>query len=224
MATFQKLTDNWNSLSNAEKIALFQSVKYEASIEDLKKLGKPFKILIYNEEDDILEGSITATPPPQLVVQTVLINTSGYTTINTVKINSLISGNSTIRIVATTDRVNYYAYNADNGEWTTVNLTINDVLENGMEQTQTSSVPPDAWDKLTEKNKKLGFAIAFSPILVEEDCAVTDITLNIKPKGAWMSQVKGTVYDYSYVNDETLRMKLYKNGTYRINYNPGYDK
>jgi hypothetical protein len=35
------------------------------------------------------------------------------------------------------------------------------------------------------------------------------------------SLVKGTDYDYEYVGIDVLQVKLYKNGDFRINYNPG---
>lgn len=225
MATFQKLTDNWNSLSNAEKIALFQSVEDEATIEDLKKLGKPFKILIYNEEDDILEGSITATPPPQLVVQTVLINTSGYNTINTVSINTILSNKSNIRIAVTSNKTDFYIYDAENESWEIIKLDVANILANGMNSTQVAAVPSEGWTKLTSKDKALGFALAFLPTNdVADNCAVTDITLNVDKKGPWESQVQGTTYDYSYPNNETLQLKIYKSGSYKINYNPGFSE
>lgn len=221
MATFQKLADNWDALTNAEKIALFQSVDGEATIADLQSLGQPFKILTYSEDSDQPSCTVNAAPFDQVVVPTTLIDCSGYDAINSVAVTNTVSSTSSIRIAVTNDKNTYYVYDTTDTKWVEVDKTTDAVLINGMTADEVAAVPADGWLTIFSAKKAIGFAVAFSMGAATDDCAIADLTLNVDKKGPWESQVQGAVYDYSYTNNATLQVKLYKDGTYKINYNPG---
>ena len=59
MATWTKLADNWESLTNDEKVALFQNVTTDIpSITDLKAMGK-VKIISLTENESIKQVKST---------------------------------------------------------------------------------------------------------------------------------------------------------------------
>lgn len=69
-----KVADNWDALSDTEKIALFEGASYaQPEIEDLRKLGK-FKVVTYSKENEQLTCNIVATPKVQIVLPKDLLN------------------------------------------------------------------------------------------------------------------------------------------------------
>lgn len=59
MATWTKLADNWESLTNDEKVALFQNVSTDIpSITDLQAMGK-VKIISLTENESIKQVKST---------------------------------------------------------------------------------------------------------------------------------------------------------------------
>lgn len=71
--TFVKVANNWNALTDAEKIALFKATNYEVpTAAELATLGK-FKVVSYAESDDQPICQIRAVPKDQLVLPKGLI-------------------------------------------------------------------------------------------------------------------------------------------------------
>jgi hypothetical protein len=67
----------------------------------------------------------------------------------------------------------------------------------------------------------LGFAYYLEMQDITDSASIADISINVEVMGPLKSLVKGTDYDYEYVGIDVLQVKLYKNGDFRINYNPG---
>ena len=81
-----KVADNWDALSDSEKIALFESARYELPhIEELRKLGK-FRVATYSKENINAECSLSATPNAQIVLPKDLLNIKQVEDINKITI------------------------------------------------------------------------------------------------------------------------------------------
>ena len=91
-----KVADNWDALSGAEKIALFESASYEQpDIEDLIALGK-FRVVTYSKENVRPKLLIGATPKPQIVLPKELLNIKQVEDINKITITKNIVNNTTL--------------------------------------------------------------------------------------------------------------------------------
>ena len=85
-----KIADNWDSLSNSQKEALFSDVGYEqASSNELETLGK-FKIITYGKENEKVDCFVDATPKVQTVLPKDLINIKQVENINKITITQTI--------------------------------------------------------------------------------------------------------------------------------------
>ena len=69
-----KVADNWDALSDTEKIALFEGASYEQpEVNELRKLGK-FKVVTYSKENEQIGCSIVGAPKVQIVLPKDLLN------------------------------------------------------------------------------------------------------------------------------------------------------
>ena len=93
-----KVADNWDALSDLEKIALFEAAGYEQpEIEDLRTLGK-FRVVTYSKENEQITCNIAATPKAQIVLPKDLLNIKQVEDINKItitqnKVDKLITVN-----------------------------------------------------------------------------------------------------------------------------------
>lgn len=90
-----KVADNWDALSDIEKIALFESASYEQSdIEDLRAIGK-FRIVTYSKQNIKPSCLVEATPKPQIVLPKELLNIKQVEDINKITIIKNIANSTT---------------------------------------------------------------------------------------------------------------------------------
>nr|DAQ27926.1 MAG TPA: Concanavalin A-like lectin/glucanase superfamily protein [Caudoviricetes sp.] len=81
-----KVADNWDALSDTEKVALFEAASYaQPEIEDLRKLGK-FRVVTYSKDNEQAICSISATPKVQIVLPKDLLNIKQVEDINKITI------------------------------------------------------------------------------------------------------------------------------------------
>ena len=81
-----KVAENWDALSDSEKIALFESAGYEQpELEELKKLGK-FRVVTYSKKNEKVECSLSATPKVQIILPKELLNIKQTEDINKITI------------------------------------------------------------------------------------------------------------------------------------------
>lgn len=81
-----KVADNWDALSDAEKIALFEAASYaQPEIEDLRALGK-FRVVAYSKENEQVTCNLVATPKVQIVLPKDLLNIKQVEDINKITI------------------------------------------------------------------------------------------------------------------------------------------
>lgn len=90
-----KVADNWDALSDSEKIALFELVGYEQpDIEDLRAIGK-FRIVTYSKQNIKPSCLVEATPKPQIVLPKELLNIKQVEDINKITIIKNIANSTT---------------------------------------------------------------------------------------------------------------------------------
>ena len=77
-----KVADNWDALSDTEKVALFDA---QPEIEDLRALGK-FRVVAYSKENEQVTCNVVATPKVQIVLPKDLLNIKQAEDINKITI------------------------------------------------------------------------------------------------------------------------------------------
>lgn len=216
MGTWQKLADDWSVLSDAEKIALFEGTGYSKPTgAELEAIGEPFKIAIYDVVSSGQSLEIHGVPKEQTVVPLQLISVGSFANVYKIDFVYDVTGNGSIRLAATNNLTDYYVYNSATGTWDSI--LIEDIGTDGMLISTISNLTSSAWNTLNI-SEGVAFAYVISMDSSSDTASVDKLTFEGDTSNSYRSQVKGTIYDYEYISDDILRIKIYANGHYKINY------
>ena len=214
--TWQKLANDWDALSDADKIALFEGTAHNVPTgAELMALNEPFKVAIYDVVQTGQHLYIEGIPKRQTIVPNTLISTQMFETIDRISLDFAMSGDGDIKVALTVNLVDYFVYNDSTAQWNLIALSDIDTL--GMSPVALNSYGQSVWNKLDLRG---GVAFAYS-LEIDNKTDEADVdTLNFTgdANGTWVSQKKGDVFDYEYVADNILRVHIYSNGDYKINY------
>ena len=212
--SWQILATDWNSLTDAEKEALFKGTNHQLpTIAELTALGK-FKVAIYDDYSTQHKYQIKAVPFNQVVKPVKLISTKSFNNIDSITISSLVSTDAILKIAVTTDLKDYKVYNSSTGEWD----VISDIETEGRIPSDIASIPSSAWDILLKESEGIGFEYFMSIENISDVCKTDSLTLQVDMKGSWQSALKGTDFNYGYPANDQLKVVLLKDGSYKINY------
>lgn len=220
-STFQKLADDWTTLSDTEKIALFTATEGETpTIDELKTIGK-FKVLTYSEDNDLQTCEISAVPKDQIILPNKLINLNAYETVHSISMTSTTtSDTASVKVAFTKDLKTYIVYDKATATWVDADVSsVDNFTSSGMDISEVAGIPEAKVNELGMS----GFAVALlmSKTNVSDDCAVSALTLNVDKKAPWNKAVYGTDFTYGYPNSDVLEVKLLTNGSYKVNYHAG---
>lgn len=202
MSNFIKISDNWNTLSESEKIAIFEQASYNApTIEQLKATfgDEPFKIISYYAEptDDAGQDIIvTAIPKPEFVEANELIFIDNKNNIESVKVNAITEEDSSfVKLLVTIDLLTYKTFYE--GEWITVDINnTQQILNIGLTIEAIENISTEQWAALTNKFSDFDH-IAFGYILDKDissaECELADITVNL------IDGIEGELTDFKFI-------------------------
>lgn len=216
MGTWQLLAPDWDALTDAEKIALFEGTDYSVPTgAELMALGAPFKVAIYDVVSSGQSMKINGIPKTQTVLPTQLISTASFDRVDKIDFVYSETGSGSIKVAATTDLSTYKVFNSSTGNWDTI--AVADIPTGGMSLLTVNTLTSTSWQNLGIRN---GIAFAFVlDITNSSDRAEVDkMSFEGESKPYWRSQVHGIVYDYDYISSNMIRVKIYEDGDYKINY------
>lgn len=224
MGTFQKLADNWNSLTDAERIALFDQTTYETPVPgDLQSLSK-VQFASYGPTNEDFKYQLTGVPADQVVKPDDLISTKSYEKIDVVNITTSTTGNAEIRIAVTNDGTIFKVFNFTTKIWDTLEITNKAAfLSTGIPFKSINTIAADEWAAVNTTGK-IGFAYLLHIEAATETCSTDALVLTVDMQGTWNHAIHGTDYTYGYPNNELLQVDLLSNGDFKINYNAGEAK
>lgn len=210
MATWTKLADNWESLTDDEKVALFQNVTTDIpSITDLQAMGK-VKIISLTENQSIVGVTLTGVHKRTVVKPKDVFSVDSFATINSMTLNCNLSGAGQVGVAVTKDLETYYIF--DNG-WKVIDVN-NDVF---MTPTQLSALTSAEWKTLLGDDTTLGIAYSLELSDITDKADIDSLTLNVDMKGTWAKAIYGDEYTYAYSN-KSIQVDILKDGSYKINY------
>lgn len=214
MATFQKLADNWSVLTAEEREALFEGTS-EASIEDLKTLGK-FKVLILNKENAPSTLSVSGIKKNNQVIKPKsLIDMFAFEHINTISVASNVANGGTVEVAITVDGTNYHVWGGSS--WESIDV---DTATTWMSTETLSSLTVTQYDLLLADAEYFAVAFKLGQTVYDDTAELVSYTVTADMKESWAKAIHNTDYAYNYTN-KTLIVKLLKAGTYKINYPVG---
>lgn len=217
---FAKLSNNYSAMTDAEKIAMFDATNGDIpTIAQLKTLTMPIKAVSYNADNTEPTCTVTAVPAPQTVTPKGRISLKNYAKLKGVSITGATSGNGSVKVAATKDNSTYQVYDTTNLAWIDINIA--DIGTDGMSLSDVAALTTAEWAAYDCIDSGIGFAYYLEMASTSDTAYTDELTLNVELLGELKSLTKGTDYDYSYVSNDVLKVKLYKDGDFRINYNPG---
>ena len=156
-----KVADNFTSLSDAEKEALFNNYE-QASPSELYNLGK-FKIAVESEDetDTVDKVQLTAVPNNILCLPRELFGDS-FDKINNVTVTDTVQKNSKIVYFVTKDLKDYYTFY--NSKFVRLSaMDVDTVLNEGIDGSSLGAITPTQWTTFyNSKNDIDGIGIGFA--------------------------------------------------------------
>lgn len=215
--TWQKVANDWSTLTDTQKIALFEGTDYNIPTgAELMALNDIFKVAIYDVSDTGQQLAINGIPKGQIIEPNNLLNTSAFVNINKITIGCNLTGSGIIKVAATNDLTNYKVYNTATNSWDVINL-VSDIATLGMTPSDVLSLSQSHWT-LLDVSGGVAFAFYLDITNPVDGADVDYIQFEGFMNDFYRSQIKGTVYDYDYIGDNTIRVYLYDSGKFKINY------
>lgn len=209
---WQKVADNWNTLTNQEKENLFSQVNGEPTIADLQLLGQ-FRVVSYADTQN-LNLKVSAVPKDQLVLPKNLINLSSIEHINSVTVTANESGTGKVRVAITKGNNVWYMFDGLN--FVQIGNTASDILVNGNTASEINGITQAQYDSF--EADEIGFGYVLHIENTTDVANIDNLSMNVLAKGSWNKAVYGTDYTYGYPANNTLRVDILADGDYKINY------
>lgn len=177
------------------------------------------KVLLWSADPEVNEKKlqITAVPVPKLILPTGDIMLTDVAGIDKVTLNATQTGSGKVRIIVSTDKgVTWKTYNLG---WVAIDPTVDAVATGGLSPATLNDLTRAEWDALTGSSSRtirFGYYLEIDTTLdkAETDAIITQWDM----KGFWGGAIHGTDYDFLYADNNLLRVHLYSNGSYKINY------
>ena len=218
--SWKVLANDWSTLSDTDKEALFIGTNYnKPTVAELQSLGDKFKVVAYGVDTTSPKTVVKAVPNNKLFVPVSLFGAS-FNTIDSMTVQAIVDVGTDIRFVLTKDLVNYFTFTSS-GFTKVSSFDADTVLSEGMTKGTLSGISDLQWNTFFnsdtgDKGIALGFAISITTMT--DNAYLDNLQVIVDMKGEWRKAIHGTDYDYAYPNNEILRVELFTDGNYKINY------
>lgn len=213
--TFSRLSQDYSSMTDAQKIAMFNDTNYKIpTISQLKTLTMPIKAVSYCDDTTSKACKLNAVPKDQLVLPKNLINLSSIEHINSVTVTASESGTGKVRIAITKGNNVWYMF--DRLNFVQIGNTASDFLADGNTASEINNITQAQWDSFGAD--EIGFGYVLHIENTTDVANVDNLSMSVLAKGSWNKAVYGTDYTYGYPANNTLRVDILADGDYKINY------
>jgi hypothetical protein len=189
----------------------------EVPYKPLDDLSNNFEVLYFTE---LLNESSSVTlnidSEPQLVVAKGDIDLRTIEYINQFRFTVSEIGTSRIKYSISVDSGNSWLTYI-NGDFAEIN-SVESTSASGMDTVTINSIPTDKWNEVVSNTEKIRFAYYLELDSMGDELLVDELVLDCKMRGTWLSLVEKRDFDYTYPNKTLLKVKLFSDGDYKINY------
>lgn len=226
--TWQVVAPDWNSLTDYEKIQLFDDTNHQrpdaTALQETYNSGGAFKIAIYDILSSGVHLFLKGRPITQLVKPTVLVPLKVFDQVLSISIKEPVITGATVKVAITLNMTDYYTF--ESGAWVQIDLGT-EIETKGLTPTQFNSLSQTAWNLLDlTKGIGIAYSITTNETFSNDTSTSPNDVINVinavevqgKLTASWRSQLQGTVYDYEYVMDDLIKVYFYQEGNYKINY------
>lgn len=174
-----------------------------------------------NSIESAPDATLTFVPKnPQLILSSGDIRLLDIESIDGVTIVGGATATGVVRIITSVDSGSTWkAYNSGTEQWVTINTNdLSDVETNGMTIAGVNAVPSAKWMSLVGTSEYIRFGYYLEQA-ASTDTAYTDsLSITLDMLGQWYPSDIPDEALYEYPSSTKLRVYLYANGTYKINY------
>lgn len=218
-STFSLLGNDWSSCSESDKVNYFDSIDGSPTFSELSSINN-FTVNAYTSLNTVPVRHYSAVPKDQYVT-TNLMPISAFEKISSITINNTVQGTGSVKVAVTTNGTDYYTYSSTDSSWVSVAESPNNMLS----VSDFNNLTANRWqeflaDTTTASGIKenIGFKFLLSMSTLDDKAEIASITLVADHVPSWEAQVLGTTYSYSYTSPNTVVVKIFSDGTYRVNY------
>lgn len=205
-----EVVSDWSILTDQQKAEAFSDYGVSSSDSlDLSPIPQNFSVLLQTSSSSVPTLNLNAIPNAQIIIPKQLVYFNKLKSMS-VTVNQSSSGQ--VRLAVTKNLLDYYVYS--NNEW--VHIDVKDITSDGMTVSQISSISASAWADFNADS--IGVAYSLSMESITDALEVDELSVVVDLMGEVQSQVQGVDYDYGYSAKNTLRIKFYKSGNFKINY------
>lgn len=184
---------------------------------DVSPLTAP-QLLVWTDGTGSKTCRLTAVPHPKLVLASGDIRLDYVENIDSFNLIYNQTGGGVIRLIASVDGgVTWKTYS--NGVWSTINHNdLAEVKANGIPPDVFNSIPSADWMTLIGTSKTIRFGY-YLEMNASTDVAATDkLSAQFDMRGSWDMAQPYVDFIYRYTNNSTMQVRLFNNGSYKINY------
>lgn len=205
-----EVVSDWSILTDQQKAEAFSDYGVSSSDSlDLSSIPQNFSVLLQTSSSSVPTLNLNAIPNAQIIIPKQLVY---FNKLKSMSVTANQSSSDQVRLAVTKDLLDYYVY--FNNEW--VHIDVEDITSDGMTVSQISNISASAWDDFNADS--IGVAYSLSMESITDDLEVDELSVVVDLMGEVQSQVQGVDYDYGYSAKNTLRIKFYKSGNFKINY------
>jgi alpha-tubulin suppressor-like RCC1 family protein len=162
--------------------------------------------------------TIEYIPEPQLILPIGDIDISNIINTDSITLTANNTGSSDLKIITSIDEgITYKTFNGSS--WETVDHTdLADIKTNGMTISELNALTSTQIMNLIGDPDKIRFGYYLEITDIGETCETDEVSIQVDMPGKWKKATHQEDYDYKYLNNTTLQIKLFSNGDFKINY------
>ncbi|MGM7682852.1 discoidin domain-containing protein [Cytobacillus sp. Hm23] len=187
--------------------------------EFVNQLSSDQPTLLAYAEESSLGIELSVTPKADVIKSSTDIDLTYVESLNNINVSFSKEEGSIIKVLTSVDSgESWLAYNTTLRNWVGVDIeNLSEIKEQGTDVETFNNLTDAEWSVLIEGKDQIRFAYYIehdSP----SDVTVEGVEAEFNMLGVWKTAVHGTDYDYEYPRNDKLRVILYKNGDFKINY------
>jgi len=176
------------------------------------------QLLVWTDGTNSKTCRLTATPYPKLVLASGDIRLDYIENIDGFILTYNQSGSGLIRLIVSVDGgVTWKTYS--NGTWSTINHNnLAEVRANGIPPNVFNFIPSTDWMTLIGTSKTIRFGYYLEMDAATDAAATDKLSAQFDMLGSWDLAQPYVDFSYRYTNNSTVQVKLFANGSYKVNY------
>lgn len=205
--------DGWRSFEESGKVELMSDA-HSITRDELEMInGKSVKIISMNEGSFV---HVIKIPDEGLLLANGDIALKSVDNIDFFDVVYEGAGDYTLKVIVSVDEgKNWSTYNS--GVWEEVRNK-EDIVDYGMTPQQMKLIPSKSWNELRKYSNSIRFGYYIKYNSSDAYVRVESLNAQFDMTGTWKASIHGKDFEYEYPDNSTIKVKILKDGDYKINY------